>query len=529
MTSPAAMPSGLRIKVKVLCSKVARALLVTAILLFATPFCEAACIPLNAPPKPNQDALALLLKAQGQCPVATPDFLKTVEAEGAKLEPTMVNFLGFHNPDPGVFFVFEIVSGKLPGSDTPIARGDLLFGHFLAKDRSQLVLEPSGLLVEAIAWDPTKRVFNFYELTDDTQGPSWFYRGDSLLVLADIEFLHRGKAGQAPFKEKLRCSGCHVNGGLIQKELGEPHNDWFTKSRNNFGKLKPDAAVTKIFAGLVDADELTKLVRAASRRLAASPNYRKALQSRTMQEQLRPLFCAVELNLESDRHPFEEQNSTVQIPAGFFADPRLGTVSIAVSRENYGQALLRFKSHLPKRPVPTDADHAWLTPVKADSDMVMIEALVDTGVIDNEFMTDVLAVDFTSPVFSASRCELLQEVPLEAGSDFRTQFEANLKASPKAAAKQLLDNLTDPKRDAKFHHQQVAAYLDACQQKATKQEAALQWFGLLAQRRAEVDRQEISMHGQGAILESPGRVVFPLASAPDKILSLTTACEVRMQ
>jgi tetratricopeptide (TPR) repeat protein len=45
------------------------------------------------------------------------------------------------------------------------------------------------------------------------------YRGDSRLVLEDIELLSRPRvAGQEPFHNRLRCSACHVNGGLVQKE-----------------------------------------------------------------------------------------------------------------------------------------------------------------------------------------------------------------------------------------------------------------------------------------------------------------------
>ncbi len=515
--------------------KLTHFLLVIAVLLFAARLCQAECIPEHAPPQPNQDALARLLKAQDRCPVTTNDFLNLVERNGAKLEPTMVNFLGFHNPDSGVFFLFQIVSGRLSGLNLSVERGDLLFGHFLtANDRSQLVLETGGLLIEAIAWDPAKQLFNFYELTQAKDckqpGAHWCYRGDSRLILEDIEFLYRPRdAGQKPFQNRLRCSGCHVNGGLVQKELASPHNDWdITSHKLPRGSLTPDATVAKILQGLVDAAELTKLVQASSRRLAASPEYRKALQSRSMQEQLRPLFCAVELNIESDHDPFDQHKPAVQIPAGFFVDPRLGASSIAIPRENYEQALQKLRSHMPDKPVPTDADHAWLTPVKADSDVVMIEALVQMGMVDSEFVADVLAVDFTEPLFSASRCRLLRLVP-PGGPDFLTRFETNLKASSEPAAKQLLDNLTDPKRDAKFHRQQAADYLDACQKRATKPEAAVEWFGLLAQRRAEVDREELSQHPRGHILESPDRVVFPSASPPGGRLGLTPSCEIRPQ
>jgi mono/diheme cytochrome c family protein len=502
----------------------------TAIALFVAQLSQAACVPENSPKQPNQDAVARLLQAQDRCPATALDFRNLVERSGARLETTMVNFLGFHNPDDGAFFLFEIVSGKIAALNSTIERGDLLFGHFLTSDGSSLVLNTSGLLVEAIAWDPAKQLFNFYELLEvgGPQRASWFYRGDSKLILQDIEFLYRQRtAGQQPFRNQLRCSGCHVNGGLIQKELVPPHNDWWMKSRKPpLGSLTLDSTVTKIFQGLVDADELAKLVQATSRRLFASPEYRKALQSRTMQEQLRPLFCPVELNIESDLEPFDDGKPAVQIPAGFFADPRLGSASISIPRKNYEQALQQLGSRMRKPPGRTDADHAWLAPVKANSDMLMAEALVEIGVVDKEFVADVLAVDFTNPLFSPSRCGLLKLVPA-GGKDFRPRFQAALKASAEPAAKLLLDNLTDPKRAANFHRQQVRDYLDACQKRASTPEAAIQWFGVLAHRRAEIDQLELSKHPRGHILESPGRIVFPSASTPPGRLDLTPACEVR--
>ena len=294
-------------------------------LVLSAGLCQAVCVPEKSPQQPNQDALARLLAAQEKCPDTALDFRNLVERSGARLETTDVNFVSFHNPNPGAFFLFEIVSGKMAAIDLAVERGDLLFGHFLTRSGSRLVLNTSRLLVEAIAWDPAKKLFNFYELIDG--GPRrtrWFYRGDSKLVLEDIELLYRQRTGgQGPFREQLRCSGCHVNGGLVQKEIAAPHNDWWmTARRMPLGSLKPDATVARIFGGLVDADELAKLVQATSRRLFASAEYQSALRSRTMQEQLRPLFCPVELNIESDRAPFDQKEPAVQIPGGFFADWR---------------------------------------------------------------------------------------------------------------------------------------------------------------------------------------------------------------
>jgi hypothetical protein len=58
--------------------------------------------------------------------------------------------------------------------------------------------------------------------------------------------------------------------------------------------------------------------------------------------------------------------------------------------------------------------------VKAHSDMVAIDALIEQGVVNNEFAAAVLAVDFTNPVFSKIRCGLLKLVPDGIGSDFNT-------------------------------------------------------------------------------------------------------------
>jgi hypothetical protein len=87
-------------------------------------------------------------------------------------------------------------------------------------------------------------------------------------------------------------------------------------------------------------------------------------------------------------------------------------------------------------------------------------------------------------------------------------------SSSQSAAKQLLDDLTDPKRDANFHRQQVATYLDACQKRASRPKAASEWFGLLVQRRAEVDRAELSKHPTDQKILEVGRVVSPRLLPP---------------
>jgi hypothetical protein len=493
-------------------------------------FSRAACVPNNLATPAPQDPVARVLSQQNGCPKNAMEFVDILKRAGARLEPTMVNFVGAHNPDAGAFFIFEIVT--LGGGDSPsklsIPRGDLLFGHFTtATNDGRLISNQSGLVIELIAWDPEKQFYNFYELVSGT----WFYRGDSKDILDDIQGLHRQRTAAAnAFGGRLRCSGCHVNGGLLQKELAAPHNDWFLTARNlPLGKLKPDPFVSARMADLVDAGELSKLVAASARRLADSPGYRKIMAARSMQEQLRPLFCPVELNLESDSEPFDDHKAQLRIPSAFFADPRLAIAPISIQRQHYDAALQKLHSRLPETPGRTDADHGWLSPVKAQTDMTAINALIEQGIVDKEFAADVLAVDFTNPVFSTTRCGLLKLVPDKSGSDFVARFESVLRGASVPGAAELLGNLTDPARNAAFHEKQTVAFLANCQTRAADPNTVLDWFRLLAQRRTETRVSEISQNPRGHILEDPGRIVFPSVhpEATAGRLVLTSACQVQ--
>jgi hypothetical protein len=325
-----------------------------------------------------------------------------------------------------------------------------------------------------------------------------------------------------------------VNGGLVQKELAPPHNDWFVRQRPlPLGNLKPDAFVASRLAELVDAEELRALAAASPRRLADSPGYRKVLAdpNRSMQERLRPLFCPVEINIESDASPFDDKKPTLRVPSAFFVDPRLATEEVSVRRQDYEAALAKLNSHLPgTTPARTDADHGWLTPVKANSDIVAVDALVEQGVISADFATAVLTVDFPNPVFSPTRCGLLKLVPDKGGADFAAHFQDNLRTANAPGAQELLDHLRDPAG----HKTRALEFVRSCRDKAGEPATVLAWTRLLAQRRAEVSASEISKNPQGHILEDEdnpddGRVVFPLTRPPADAgkLRLTTTCDVQ--
>jgi hypothetical protein len=488
---------------------------------------HAACTAQKLATPAPKDPVARVLAAQDTCPRTPREFVDALKRLGAGMETTMVDFRNFYNADDGAFFFFEIVSSAPPSAIT-IQRGDLLFGHFTTPNDGQLVsAQGGGLTIELIAWDPDKQFYNFYEL----RGGNWIYQGDSENILDDTQLLHRQRSASAlPFGGRLRCSGCHVNGGLLQKELTSPHNDWDVQDRHlPKGSLKPDAFVEEKFTDAVDAGELSKLVAASARRLADSPGYRRVLATRSMQERLRPLFCPMELNIESDAQPFDDRRPTLSIPAAFFVDPRLATAVISIERRHYDAALQRLSSSLPETPGRrADADHGWLTPVKAHSDIVAIDALIEQGIVDKEFAADVLAVDFTNPVFSITRCGLLKLVPDDGGPGFVGRFQSALRGASEPGAAELLNNLSDPARTAAFHEKQALGFLTSCQQRAGDPNAALEWLRLLAQRRVEIETSEISMNPRGRIIED-GRIVFP-STRPEAVsgrLALTPTCQVQ--
>jgi hypothetical protein len=289
------------------------------------------------------------------------------------------------------------------------------------------------------------------------------------------------------------------------KELTTPNNDWFSTARPlPFGQLEPNATLKTILASSVDGARLAEAVAAGMRKLYGSAQFREFRSTISLQEQLRSLFCPVELNLESDTAAFDDNKTLVTMPTAFLVDLRLAQGTVAIPRPHYEAALRKAGSQFPKTS-RIDADHAWLAPVKAASDVLAIEMLMQQKQIDAEFVADVLAVDFTNPVFSHRRCSLLSSVPDSAGPDWLNTFTASLKARTDSAAKDLLKNLTDTERTAGFHRASAAQFLKKCESNLQSPGAVSDIVRVLGQNRARVFESEISKNRKGQILEPGNR------------------------
>jgi hypothetical protein len=489
---------------------------------------------------PQDDGVAGGILAGGQ-PRDIFEVRRKLLGFGGKLTTHIVGNRGHENPESGSFSFFESYAGPTPGGE--VADGELFIGFFTERQGDALAVQQSfdpGLMIELIAWDRTKKVFNFWELVGTGSGSQWHYRGDSNDVLADVAKINTG-AGAPVFGRKLRCSGCHTLGGPIMKEIAAPHNDWWTdEGKLALGSMKlvpgasdanPQHVAAKLFAGAKDASNLARLVKSGTDRMLAERAANPPV-GLTRKHQLRSLLFAMEMNLVTDARPFRERVATgakIEIPASFFVDERLTgpQAPVAVDARVYAQALKNAGSSFAADEAPGLAEtrHAFNVPARSYVDQKALDALVAAGLAHEELIADVLAVDFTTPVYSSARGSLIQLVPETATSaaDLHEQLVAKASKAPREhrAAQELLANLTDPARDAASHRARALAYLTAARNAAGDPAAVADWLEIASQRRVEVAEAETSKNPRGTILEPGFRVIFPvdaLGPVPGKLM-----------
>ena len=463
-------------------------------------------------PRPLSDPLGNTLLRAERCPNDILLLHQAFEAQKWTIVPAMVANRGRHNPAAGSFSFFERVTGKF--GDVELGETSLFLGHFTGEAGGKLVFDRAPdrgkLLIEAIAFDAKRGLYHFYELIGTGTGGQWFFRGDSKDALADNRWLHRKPPQGTPkFGTTMRCSACHDSGGPILKELRSPHNDWWTKARPL--PLKPNEPAEDVrlwMRKLDDTPLFAKAVRAGMGRLFGSEGYRKASRERSLPERLRPLFCTVEIQIDSDSVPADTQAAAVAIPSAMVVDPRLATGAITMSGERYERLLRASGLELPETN-RRDADHRWLVPVKSDADLALVAMEVEQKLVDEEFVADVLAVDMNEPTFSPTRCSLLAAVPDQSTEGWQKEFEKRLAAMGGAAARELLSNRQETTRTKASHQRTAQTRLAKTTEAARTDEGAAQLFEALQAVRKAVKSSEISKNPKGQILEPGFRIIFP--------------------
>lgn len=452
------------------------------------------------------DPLFFLVSNSSRCPGSIQELKQRITVNGLLIQTSMVANRGRKNPSEGSFSFFESIYGQLPTGES-INKGSFFLGYFTALKDGTLILdqapEHNKLLIEVIAWDKQKMLFNFYELRGLKNGQTrWFYRGDSKDAYKDNTWLYRDHPENEPhFGSRMRCSACHNSGGPIFKEMAQPHNDWWTSNRPLILKPNtPDNEVQALVEQVVDADMLAHDVQQGAAQLVESNEMIQFQSTLSLQEQLRPLFCTTEINLESN---LKMPKKGVAIPSAFWINPLLGHIDLSVSADEYQQLLESFDMQFPETSLK-DADHSWHTPVKGEADLNAIKNLVQNNVITASFAKAVLLIDFAHPVFSNSRCELLKLLPIHKKEKWLDEFIMTLQHHDEMpAAVQLVTFLN------KLPYDMLENYRTNLTQLMRERLGLHAVFQQLIDVRHAVNISEISQNPKGQILEPGFRVIFP--------------------
>lgn len=351
---------------------------------------------------------------------------------------------------------YRVVTTRQCGDRSPF---ELLFSTFGVTSTQKTL---SGN-VEVIAFDSTKKLFNYYEVVGG-------------------EISHFGNSTQYMTAEGdgARCQGCHPNGMLNMKELAAPWIHWE-------GDTTTPGASTLIdkhedLGTKTDGIELEGIVDEGNAAIM-DVRAKTVLATNDLKEVLRPLFCTVQINLDTATSSTNTAPSS--IPGSALVDSRLGFGSVSISKATYDATLKAAKQKIVgdggtqlKNKSGTgvvDTHFAFAFPVVSREDQNYVDKLIELKVIDEDFKQDVLAVDMTRPLFSDARCALLESAPdlgkltTSTGNavkglpkKIRDGFVAKLKSpaagTPAAEFKAFLANTSDQDD----HSAAVDAFFAAC-------------------------------------------------------------------
>ena len=367
---------------------------------------------------------------------------------------------------------------------------------------------------ETIGKDKVTGVFNYYAREDNT----WKFFGNSLDLISDGYDCNANGACTPKAAAKTRCAGCHVGGGLIMKELNSPWVHWEGDTTTpGLDTLFSGANASLLGTRGSGIDMESKV---SDGNTAYTPKRIAFLKTKGVAEVLRPLFCTMDINLQSaggTDAPTSIRNEALLDPAWqSFDSPPINAADYTALVAQFKQRIASSKGAQRKdtdgKPVD-DTFFKFTFPERSQLDGLYVQELIAENIVDDDFVKDVLSVDFTRPIFSAARCGLLKFAPTLAADKMtagaiRDGFKAALAADTSGPAKKLAANLAAV-GDAAAHTADVNKYLTAC--KARDKKAFLtDVFAFVAhQRRAA--RANVANSRQGIIEFTESMVVDDIA------------------
>jgi len=257
---------------------------------------------------------------------------------------------------------------------------------------------------------------------------------------------------------------------------------------------------------VVDSAEIfSAQVRSGMQKLEASPRFQMVKKSLSIQAQLRPLFCDLEINIQSDVLPMDK-TTQIQVPIASLGGPFTGRAPIVISKGSYQALVRKYGLQFPETKYH-DADHAWLTPVKGHSDLLAIASLKAIGLVDDKTILDIHFAAQIGTLMNKERCQLLKLVPNT--QSWLPGFVQNLKAQSSILAKSLLQRMTNSMLTPSVYQKSIDDWYIQTSQKLSAGDLEPAFKQLLLNRRS-VFESDISKNPMGQILEPGFRVIFPV-------------------
>jgi len=339
-----------------------------------------------------------VLAAAGECPKSWTELAAKLEEHdtaGCEDEPGMRTMIVSESAHAlGTAAEMRTVSVRTCGGRAEHGLAFSLTGGTL--DGSELPQD-----VEILAFDDTLGMFVFYTL----QAGEWSFHGTSKDIVAE--------------DSKSLCAQCHRDGGMVMKELENPWVHW-----EGNATIAGARELVDRFDDLgrhATAADLEQIVREGNR--AWDEIWVKdLLLEGDLRQVLRPLFCSQEFNIATSSK--SAGDGVRFVPALALVDDTFDggafPLQINVSPEAYaaaissaGQRVEHRGSTLRDAGGQAIADLPFGLPFvhRARADQQFVARLEQIGVIDRDLKLDVLAIDFTRPLFSDERCGLLDLVP----------------------------------------------------------------------------------------------------------------------
>jgi hypothetical protein len=408
----------------------------------------------------NDPIANAVLKAGTKCPTTFKDILgKLREADKAKCPDT----------SQGLTTRFVSDAGQLTGQPSSMRavvtrrcgerqEHEVLFSLFGLQSTATAL--PSR--AEFIAFDSSEGVFNYYEA--DGAGKINFF-GNSKDML-------KGTGTGQGASQIRRCAACHTEGGLVMKEFDSPWLHWEARGILGLPSTKiPDSDdfIDKFRADLgakADGINMEALVQAGNQLWNTSKI--AFLKTSTTKDLLKPLFCTLDINLGSaSKSP--EVNA---LPGSAFLDsvlnPALSALAFfPVAPADYQNQIVANGQLVKGVPGKIETAFGFTHIIKSRIAENYINQLISAGIVDQNLVKDILMVDFTRPIFSKDRCDLLSKVPnIPVANLTPEKIRVAIKRSmgtpaAKTPGVELLANLKDKTDDAR-HAARIKSFTNAC-------------------------------------------------------------------